>query len=86
MREIISGHRRLYFGSVYNVTGYIFMNAFAFAEPCTCDSNACCGTFGIKEVMPAKDRYTYSSASQLAGKTPSDVDQIFYIAQEDTRI
>ncbi|EYC25260.1 hypothetical protein Y032_0012g1790 [Ancylostoma ceylanicum] len=72
-------HRRLYFGSAYNVTGYIFMNAFAFTGPCTCDSNACCGTFTIKEFLLANDRYAYTTTAQFPGKTPSDVDQTFYI-------
>ncbi|KAL6731680.1 hypothetical protein Aduo_002518 [Ancylostoma duodenale] len=76
-------HRRLYFGSVYNVTGYIFMNAFAFAEPCTCDPNACCGTFTIKEFLYSNDIYAYTSTAQLADKTPSDVDQIFYIVNAE---
>ncbi|EYC25258.1 hypothetical protein Y032_0012g1788 [Ancylostoma ceylanicum] len=75
-----ANHRRLYFGNVYNVTGYIFMNAFAFAGSCTCDSNACCGSLTIKEFLSAKDQYAYTTTAQFPGKTPSDVDQTFYIA------
>ncbi|EYC08240.1 hypothetical protein Y032_0067g67 [Ancylostoma ceylanicum] len=72
-----ASHRRLYFGNVYNTSGYIFLNAYAFAEPCTCGS-ACCGKVALKE-FAQKEEYFYRNASQ---KLPSsDVDQIFYVVR-----
>ncbi|KAK6753507.1 hypothetical protein RB195_012851 [Necator americanus] len=39
-----ANHRRLFFGDVYNTTGYYFLNGYVYAESCRCISGECCGT------------------------------------------
>ncbi|EYC08243.1 hypothetical protein Y032_0067g69 [Ancylostoma ceylanicum] len=75
-----ASHRRLYFGNVYNAPGYISLNAYAFAEPCTCEG-ACCGKVVLKEFVRARDDYVYRPPPQPL--PPSDVDQQFYVVRED---
>ncbi|CAJ0595849.1 unnamed protein product, partial [Cylicocyclus nassatus] len=56
-----ASQRRLYFGDVYNVTGYTFLHAYAFTHRCACEG-ICCGSFPIREDYTGFD-YTYGSAS-----------------------
>ncbi|KHJ84122.1 hypothetical protein OESDEN_16168 [Oesophagostomum dentatum] len=74
-----TGHRRLFFGDVYNTTGYIFMNAYAFTSKCACESRACCGIKKIREYLVQNRTYTYYMPGSDAALT--DVNQIFFIAR-----
>ncbi|KAL6741109.1 hypothetical protein Aduo_014398 [Ancylostoma duodenale] len=73
-----ANHRRLSFGDVHRAPGYIFLNSYAFAEPCTCEQ-ACCGKTEIKEFVRGAGNYVYRSPSETI--TPSDVNQIFYVVK-----
>ncbi|EYC08249.1 hypothetical protein Y032_0067g70 [Ancylostoma ceylanicum] len=77
-----ANHRRLYFGSAYNVTGYIFLNAFAFTQRCVCEANACCGLCQYREYVLAHDIYVYDTSPILSN---SDVNQSFFIVGEEGR-
>ncbi|KAL6736327.1 hypothetical protein Aduo_006691 [Ancylostoma duodenale] len=71
-----ANHRRLYFGSVFNATGYYFMNGYAFADRCKGDDGACYGRVELMEVK-IESQYTYERA--LGGGTPTEVDQPFFV-------
>ncbi|CAJ0595847.1 unnamed protein product [Cylicocyclus nassatus] len=43
-----ASQHRLYFGDVYNVTGYTFLHAYAFTHRCACEG-ICCGSWPIRE-------------------------------------
>ncbi|CAJ0607319.1 unnamed protein product [Cylicocyclus nassatus] len=49
---------RLYFGTAFNVSGYHFLNAYAFAGKCTCNG-ACCGDIAIDEYYWKGHGYAY---------------------------
>ncbi|KHJ87981.1 PAN domain protein [Oesophagostomum dentatum] len=72
-----AGRRRLFFGSVYNTTGYTFMDAYAFTSKCACESGACCGITEIREYTPGNKTYVYAMNSPFL---LSDLDQSFFIA------
>ncbi|CAJ0592912.1 unnamed protein product [Cylicocyclus nassatus] len=42
---------RLYFGQIYNTTGYYFLGGYAFTGKCACEDNACCGKTAIDEYL-----------------------------------
>ncbi|EYC44967.1 hypothetical protein Y032_0444g1570 [Ancylostoma ceylanicum] len=71
-----ANHRRLYFGSAFNVTGYYFMNGYAFADYCSCDDGACCGSTALLEATSQK-MYLYQD--NLGGVGPTEVDQPFFV-------
>ncbi|KAL6736323.1 hypothetical protein Aduo_006687 [Ancylostoma duodenale] len=71
-----ANHRRLYFGSVFNVTGYYFMNGYAFADYCVCDNGSCCGSHNLTEVK-GESSYLYKIYPEDA--LPTEVDQPFFV-------
>ncbi|VDN29403.1 unnamed protein product, partial [Cylicostephanus goldi] len=52
-------YRRLYFGEIYNVTGYYFYNAYAFADYCATQEGECLGKDEIQEYVNDKGDYSY---------------------------
>ncbi|CAJ0595606.1 unnamed protein product [Cylicocyclus nassatus] len=70
-----SGQHKLYFGSVYNVTGYEFLDAYAFTTYCACDG-ICCGQ------VPLTKNTIGDANDYVQGLQPdiSDVEQVLYIA------
>ncbi|CAJ0607360.1 unnamed protein product [Cylicocyclus nassatus] len=50
-----ASNSRLYFGDVYNTSGYYFLNAYAFTGKCACIVNACCGNIVISEYLSGTD-------------------------------
>ncbi|KAK6737650.1 hypothetical protein RB195_020018 [Necator americanus] len=71
-------HRRLFFGNVYNTTGYIFLNGYVYAEKCVCRSGPCCGKWEFKEFMD-NGCYVYRNANEKILPS-SDVGQSFFMA------
>ncbi|EYC44964.1 hypothetical protein Y032_0444g1568 [Ancylostoma ceylanicum] len=71
-----ANHRRLFLGSVFNVTGYYFMNGYAFADYCLCDDGACCGITALKEAT-SNSQYLYKY--DFDGWSPTEVDQPFFV-------
>ncbi|KAK6754890.1 hypothetical protein RB195_013707 [Necator americanus] len=71
-----ANHRRLFFGNVYNTTGYYFLNAYVFAEYCMCSSGKCCGAIDFREYMLNADAYVYRPISE-ANLSTSDGPSIF---------
>ncbi|CAJ0595850.1 unnamed protein product [Cylicocyclus nassatus] len=69
-----ASQHRLYFGDVYNVTGYTFLHAYAFTHRCACEG-ICCGSFPIREIFTGS---TYYYDNVTAGS--SDMNQTLYIA------
>ncbi|KAL6736330.1 hypothetical protein Aduo_006694 [Ancylostoma duodenale] len=76
-----ANHRRLYFGSVYDVTGYYFMNGYAFADYCVCSDGTCCGSEELMEVQ-IDSQYAYKRG--IGEGTPTEVDQPFYVIGEES--
>ncbi|EYC40283.1 hypothetical protein Y032_0621g752 [Ancylostoma ceylanicum] len=72
----VPDHRRLYFGSAFNVTGYYFMDGYAFADYCLCDDGACCGSTALIEATYMK-HYLYQNDSTGVDRT--EVDQPFFV-------
>ncbi|CAJ0595795.1 unnamed protein product [Cylicocyclus nassatus] len=71
-----ASQRRLYFGDVYNVTGYTFLDAYAFTDRCAC-AGICCGQVSIFERF-AYGSYHYFHQSSVGLIT--EVSQTLYIA------
>ncbi|KAK6754889.1 hypothetical protein RB195_013706 [Necator americanus] len=74
-----ANYRRLFFGNVYNTTGYYFLNAYAFAEHCVCSSGKCCGTRAFREYVLNAESFVYRPITE-ATLSPSNVDQTFFAA------
>ncbi|CAJ0595786.1 unnamed protein product [Cylicocyclus nassatus] len=71
-----ASQRRLYFGDVYNVTGYTFLDAYAFTGRCAC-AGICCGQVRIYENFEGGSYY-YTYYYRAPFKT--EMNQILYIA------
>ncbi|CAJ0595787.1 unnamed protein product [Cylicocyclus nassatus] len=69
--------RRLYFGDVYNVTGYTFLNAYAFTDRCAC-AGICCGQVPIHESI--EHGLYYYSYNEALDNQKTEVNQTLYIA------
>ncbi|CAJ0595796.1 unnamed protein product [Cylicocyclus nassatus] len=72
-----ASQRRLYFGDVYNVTGYTFLDAYAFTGRCAC-AGICCGQVPIREKF-MYGRYYYNF-DRTSGEVETDVKQTLYVA------
>ncbi|CAJ0591371.1 unnamed protein product [Cylicocyclus nassatus] len=46
-----ANYRRLYFGEIYNTTGYYFYNAYAYANYCVSPEGECLGVMEIQEYV-----------------------------------
>ncbi|CAJ0595788.1 unnamed protein product [Cylicocyclus nassatus] len=71
-----ASQRRLYFGDIYNVTGYTFLDAYAFTDRCAC-AGICCGQVPIYEKL-ALENYLYSVSKPISQTT--EMNQTLYIA------
>ncbi|CAJ0591367.1 unnamed protein product [Cylicocyclus nassatus] len=74
-----ANHRRLYFGEVYNTTGYYFYDAYAFANYCVSPEGLCLGVVKIQEYVDEQNLYFYDRAGR-DDVIDSGLGQIFYIA------
>ncbi|CAJ0601639.1 unnamed protein product [Cylicocyclus nassatus] len=76
-------YRRLYFGEVYNVTGYYFHNAYAFADPCT-PAGECLGKVEIQEYVDENGDFFYDKAGEenKKNKRNSGLRQTFFIVEK----
>ncbi|EYC44960.1 hypothetical protein Y032_0444g1565 [Ancylostoma ceylanicum] len=72
-----ANHRRLFFGSIYNVTGYYFLDGYAFEDYCECDDGACCGITALREVSYPDSSYNYQLQANPSQFT--EVDQPFFV-------
>ncbi|CAJ0601337.1 unnamed protein product [Cylicocyclus nassatus] len=74
-----ANHRRLFFGEIYNTTGYYFFNGYAFADSCVVKGE-CLGVWEIQEYEDEDGKFYYDKPGRDDLKR-SDLDQIFYIAK-----
>ncbi|CAJ0603475.1 unnamed protein product [Cylicocyclus nassatus] len=87
-----ASNTKLYFGHVYNTSGYYFMDAYAFSGMCACETHACCGITPLKECNWYRDGKFNGVIYVKSGETPAEIgiqgqlrnskhfEQQFYIA------
>ncbi|CAJ0591366.1 unnamed protein product, partial [Cylicocyclus nassatus] len=74
-----ANYRRLYFGEIYNTTGYYFYNAYAYADYCVTPEGECLGVLEIQEYVDIFGFHFYDKAGR-EDATDSGLEQRFYIA------
>ncbi|CAJ0601320.1 unnamed protein product [Cylicocyclus nassatus] len=74
-----ANHRRLYFGEIYNTTGYYFFDGYAFAEQCISSKGECLGMSEIREYKENPGNFFYDEAGRN-DMEDSGLGQNFYIA------
>ncbi|CAJ0601338.1 unnamed protein product [Cylicocyclus nassatus] len=74
-----ANHRRLYFGEIYNTTGYYFFDGYAFAGQCISSKHECLGMSEIREYKENPDNFFYDEAGRKDLKD-SGLGQTFFIA------
>ncbi|CAJ0591899.1 unnamed protein product [Cylicocyclus nassatus] len=77
--EFRSDHRRLYFGEIYNTTGYTFYNAYAFTNLCVSPAGECLGVQEIKEYVDEQGNFFYDVPGRM-DMSGSGLGQIFFIS------
>ncbi|CAJ0592970.1 unnamed protein product [Cylicocyclus nassatus] len=68
-----ASNSRLYFGNAYNISGYYFLDAYAFTGKCACENGACCANIAIDEYMTTTipttlTKYNKFSSLKLLGE------------------
>ncbi|VDN27597.1 unnamed protein product [Cylicostephanus goldi] len=74
--SLTSGQHKLYFGEIYNVTGYEFLDAYAFTTYCACEGT-CCGQ--VRLTTSNTIAYQEVNLGPL-NHVMSDAEQTLYIA------
>ncbi|CAJ0592114.1 unnamed protein product [Cylicocyclus nassatus] len=74
-----ANHRRLYFGEIYNTTGYTFYNAYAFTNLCVSPTGECLGVQEIKEYVDEQGNFFYDAPGRM-DMADSGLGQIFFIS------
>ncbi|KAK6754878.1 hypothetical protein RB195_013698 [Necator americanus] len=74
-----ANHRRLFFGNVYNTTGYYFLNGYVYAEYCVSSSGNCCGAYEFREYILDSENYVYRTTDEKTLQ-PSNFGQTFFMA------
>ncbi|CAJ0591507.1 unnamed protein product [Cylicocyclus nassatus] len=77
--EMASNFRRLFFGEIYNTTGYYFLDAYAFADYCVA-MGQCLGADKIQEYEDEQGNFYYEMPGR-SDLNDSGLGQTFFIAK-----
>ncbi|CAJ0595147.1 unnamed protein product [Cylicocyclus nassatus] len=75
-----ANRRRLYFGEIYNTTGYFFYDAYAFADHCVSPLGECLGIDAIQEYKDEEGSFFYDKPG-IENMADSGLGQAFFIAR-----